>query len=410
MPIKRCHFIREQDKIVTELPITDALTTKYSSRKFNRASYNKSSENVFLINNCEGSLILVDKLRMGINKLHIGELIIRNPHAEVYGSRGEGPRIDLNRIDARYAKERLEELKKWRNPEYTEKLKLRYDRLKWYSVPHRLNQLDISKASLELKIKHMEDLVQYLENRKDPTFVSDTAIEIEKKSNNLMKILENAALKFGEIKNKRDERFQKIVICSAIIDRVEKISSLVGRVIDFAEKHENFDFERAKKYWENIDSWGECRIGDYIFTRYESDFFTHLKRHFPKGKTVGSTFNDYFSSPRKVIDFAWKATQERGYNGKDTIIQLDLPEPIGLEGVIALKDLPPEVKLKREKRDDRHEINVVFDIEKAPTNHLVIHIGPLETGRHGFTSIYPGQFCPKIDEDPGFWDKHAFIE
>ena len=169
MPIKRCHFIREQDKIVTELPITDALTTKYSSRKFNRASYNKSSEDVFLINNCEGSLILVDKLRMGINKLHIGELIIRNPHAEVYGSRGEGPRIDLNRIDAKYARERLEELKKWRNLEYTEKLKLMYDRLGWYSVPHRLNQLDISPQGLEIKINLMGKLVKYLESRKDNT-------------------------------------------------------------------------------------------------------------------------------------------------------------------------------------------------------------------------------------------------
>lgn len=396
--------------MVVGLPTTDALTTKYSSRKFNRASYNKSSEDVFLINNCEGSLILVDKLRMGINKLHIGQLIIRNPHAEVYGSRGEGPRIDLNRIDAKYARERLEELKKWRNPEYTEKLKLRYDRLGWYSVPHRLNQLDISKASLELKIKHMKDLVQYLENRKDPTFVSNTAIEIEKKSNNLMEILENAALKFGEIKNKRDERFQKIVICSAIINRVEKISSLVRSVLDFAENHPNFDFKRAKKYWPNVDSWGEYRIGDYIFTRYESDFFKHLKRHFPKDKTIGSTFNDYFPSPRKVINFAWKAIQERGYNGKEKIIEIDLPKPIGLDGVIALSDLPPETEVKKGLRDEKHKVNVISNIEKKPTNHLVIHIGPLETGGHGFTSIYPGKFCPEIDEDKNFWDKHAFIE
>ena len=284
MPIKRCHFIREQDRIVVGLPVTDTLTTKYSSKKFDRASYNKSSEDIFSINNCQGSLILVDKLRIGINKLHIGQLIIRNPHAEVYGSRGEGPRIDLNRVDVRYAKERLEELKKWRNPEYTEKLKLRYDRLGWYSVPHRLNQLDISPQGLELKINLMSDLVQYLEHRGDNTFVSDTAIEIEKRSDKLMKILENAALQFGEITNKRDQRFQKIVICSNIIERAEKISSLVNGVFNFAEKHENFDFERAKKYWQNVDSWGECRIGDYIFTRYDSDFFTHLKRHFPKGQ------------------------------------------------------------------------------------------------------------------------------
>lgn len=410
MPIKRCHFIREQDRIVIGLPVTDTLTTKYRSRKFDRASYNRSSEDAFLINNCEGSLILVDRLRMGINKLHIGQLLIRNPHAEVYGSRGEGPRIDLNRIDVRYAREKLEELKKWRDPAYREELKIRYDRLGWYSVPHRLNQLDISPQGLKIKINLMGELVKYLESRNDNTFVSDAALEIEKRSNDLMGILENAALRFGEIKNKRDERFQKIVICSNIINRTENIFSLVRKVLDFAESHPNFDFKRAKKYWQNVDSWGECRIGDYIFTRYEAGFFQHLRRHFPKGKILGSVFTDYFPSPRKVIDFAWKEIQERGYNGKKTTIELDLPNAIGLEGVIALSNLPQGAEPKRELRDEKHEVNIVSGIEKKPTNHLVIHIGPLEKGGDGFTSIYPGQFCPDIDEDPGFWDKHAFIE
>ena len=37
-------------------------------------------------------------------------------------------------------------------------------------------------------------------------------------------------------------------------------------------------------------------------------------------------------------------------------------------------------------------------------------VEPLESGRHGFTSVYPGIYCPKIEEDPRFWEKHAFIE
>ena len=420
MQIKRCHVIREQDRIVKDLPITDTLKakfrprnfykSKYRSKEFDSASYNKSSENIFTINNCQGSLILVDSQRTGINKLHIGQLLIRNPHAELYGSKGEGPRIDLNRIDVKYARERLIELEKWRDPKHREKLNLRYDKLGWYSVPHRLNQLDISRQGLEIKINLMKELVSYLDSKKENTFVSDTALEIEKRSNKLMRILENAALSFGEIINKRDERFQKIVICSDIINRTEKISSLVNSILNFAEQHENFKFDRARDYWPNVDSWGECRIGDYIFTRYESDFFTHLKRHFPKGKTIGSTFNNYFPSPRAVIDFAWEKIQTKGYNGKNTIIELDLPEPIGLEGVMALSDLPTGAEVKEDIRDKKHKVNVVSGIEKKPTNHLVIIIGPLKTGRDGFTSIYPGQFCPDIDKDPGFWDKHAFIE
>lgn len=420
MANKRYHFIREPNRIIDESSIQqaiaelhvvgDKLTATYKSRIFEMATYIKNSEDVFLIDDCQGSLILVDKLRRGINKLHIGKLVIKNPHAEVYGSRKEGPRIDLNRIDVKYARERLEELKKWRGPNYREKLKESYDKLGWYSVPHRLNQLDISKASLELKIQNMEKLVQYLEARKDRTFVSDIAIEIEKKSNNLMDIIRKAPSQFPEGNNKRDRRFPKIIICSNIINRVEKINSLVKRVLDFAEHHENFRFDRARKYWENVDSWGECRIGEYLFTRYEADFFTHLKRHFPKGKTIGSTFNSYFPSPRAVIDFAWKEIQNRGYNGKTKIIQLDLSEPIGLEGVIALSDLPAGTEIKEEIRDEKHKVNVVSGIKKQPTNHLVIIMDSLETGRHGFTSIYPGQFCPDIDKNPDFWQKHAFMK
>jgi len=420
MADKRYQFIREPDRVIDESSVQNAiaelyvvgdrLTATYKSRIFEMATYIKNSEEIFLIDDCQGSLILVDKLRKGLNKIHIGKLVIKNPHAEVYGSRGEGPRIDLNRIDVVYAKERLEELRKWRNPKYREELKEKYDRLGWYSVPHRLNQLDISKASLELKIQNMEKLVQYLENRKDKTFVSDIALEIEKKSDNLMEILRKAPSQFPEGHNKRDRRFPKMIICSNIIDSVEGIHCLVNRVFNFAEHHENFNFRRATKYWENVDSWGECRIGNYIFTRYEADFFKHLKRHFPKGKTVGSTFNDCFTSPRKVIDFAWKKIQTTGYNGKDTTIELNFSRPIGLEGVIALSDLPAGAEVKQDIRDEKHKVNVVSGIEKKPTNHLVITMGPLEKGGHGFKSIYPGKFCPDIDKEPGFWKTHAFIK
>src|SRR4030042_4859047 len=276
---------------------------KHESGKFQSGTYVRNSEDSFVIRNCEGSLILVDISRTGINKLHIGNLLMRNPHAEIYGSRGEGPRIDLNRIDVRYASERLKEMEKWKDKEYREKLRQRYDALGWYSVPHRLNQLDISPAGLEIKIHKMKERIDYLGTGKESTFVSDTALEIEAGCSKLTEISDNAALYFKRIKSK--DNSPKIIVSSSIIESTEEIYSLVKKIFEFAENHPNFDFERAKKYWENVDSWGECRIGDYIFTRYEAEFFKHLKRHFPKGKTVGSIFTE-FKSPRKLIDFAWE--------------------------------------------------------------------------------------------------------
>lgn len=100
--------------------------------------------------------------------------------------------------------------------------------------------------------------------------------------------------------------------------------------------------------------------------------------------------------------------KKRGYNGKRDVIELDFPEAIGLEGVVALSELPSKAELKRELRDEQHEVKVVSGIEKKPTNHLVIIAEPLKTGRHGFTSIYPGEYCPELT-DKKFWDAHAFI-
>ncbi|OGJ21481.1 hypothetical protein A3K73_00760 [Candidatus Pacearchaeota archaeon RBG_13_36_9] len=381
------------------------LSMKHESGKFQSGTYVRNSEDSFVIRNCEGSLILVDISRTGINKLHIGNLLMRNPHAEIYGSRGEGPRIDLNRIDVRYASERLKEMEKWRDKEYREKLRQRYDALGWYSVPHRLNQLDISPAGLEIKIHKMKELIDYLGTGKESTFVSDTALEIEAGCSKLTEISDNAALYFKRIKSK--DNSPKIIVSSSIIESTEEIYSLVKKIFEFAENHPNFDFERAKKYWENVDSWGECRIGDYIFTRYEAEFFKHLKRHFPKGKTVGSIFTE-FKSPRKLIDFAWEKLQEAGYNGERKVIGLDFPLPIGLEGVVNLSDIPSGTEVKRETRDGIHKVNVIYGIEKKPTNHLVIIAGPTTRG-HGFISIYPGKYYPGIEESPGFWRTHGFI-
>src|SRR3989344_8549134 len=188
---------------------------------------------------------------------------MRNPHAEVYGSRGEGPRVDLNKIDLKYAQERLTELKRWRSEEYREQLRQRYDGLTWYSVPHRLNQLDISQAGLEIKIEEMGNLIEYLRRQPNPTFVSDNALEIERRYDELRKTFERTAKFFGPRNTKKDLRYQKIMLSSIMIDSIEEMHHLIQRVFNFAEEYLNFDLERAAKYWQEVDSWGECKVGNY---------------------------------------------------------------------------------------------------------------------------------------------------
>ncbi len=411
------HFVPEL--IETNTLPADRITASYERKSFNRARLFQSGEAAFILQDCLGSLILIDRARTGLNKLHIGELQIRNPHIERYDSKGKaGPRIDLNRIDIDYAQARLKELENWRREEYREQLREKYKLMGGYSVPHRLKQLNISPKGLEEKIEQMRNLVARLENQLGNTFISEQAKEIEFESRVFRDLADKGASGFSTFgMTKKERRKPKIIINPEIISKGNVIYDLIKKVFDFTENHENFDPQRAADYWKNVDSWGECRVGDYIFTRYEADFWHHLKRHFPNSPTVGSKFGmvgkvqgqEFFSTPRSVIDFAWKEVQKKGYNGEKTVIELDFDYPIGLEGVVALSDLPEGTEVKPEVRDGKNEVNIAYNVMKKPTNHLVISMGPLEKGGDGFLSIYPGKFCPELDEDKEFWDRHAFI-
>lgn len=64
-----------------------------------------------------GSVIFVDHTISGFNKLHIGELVVNNPHIESNKEYGiSGPRLDLSRVDRSYADLRLKYLKRIRTP------------------------------------------------------------------------------------------------------------------------------------------------------------------------------------------------------------------------------------------------------------------------------------------------------
>ena len=151
-------------------------------------------------------------------------------------------------------------------------------------------------------------------------------------------------------------------------------------------------------------------IEDYDFVKYGEEIIEHVRRHFDTDN-LGSVFDEeYFSSPEEVIDFALGLEGVRRYVGKKKILEVVFSHSIGLEGVVAIDDLPGHVNIERQYRDGKNEVNFVREIERKPTNRLVIVMGPLpDMEGHGFLSIYPGSPCPPI-ENRGFWEKHAFIK
>ncbi len=243
------HIVRDSNQVIADVSLVDRLIVTYNPQGFDNALYLRNGEKALIINNYEGSLILIDLSRTGLNKLHIGSKLIGDPHIEVYGSRKEGSRIDLNRIDINYAQARLKELENWRREEYREQLREKYKLMGGYSVPHRLKQLNISPKGLEEKIEQMRNLVARLENQPGNTFISEQVVEIEEQYSELIKILDKAAKKFGYL--------PRTIISSRLIESVEEVYSLIIKGFQVIEWPLHFHLKEAEDYWKDIDSWGE---------------------------------------------------------------------------------------------------------------------------------------------------------
>ena len=160
-------------------------------------------------------------------------------------------------------------------------------------------------------------------------------------------------------------------------------------------------------------------ITDYHFEKYYLPFMQHLKRHFASGKTLGSIFTgNRFRTPRDVVDYAFEQIKNR-YHGERLILQKNLDEIIGLEGIVKIKDLLPTTSFKRDTREKKKDsakraknytVWVAYGIKRQPTHNLVIIAEPLPSNPniHTFSSIYPGKYAPDFD-DAKFWNEHAFI-
>jgi len=273
------HFVRSEEELVglgsKDLP-PNRLTVRLNvfpeydgmrphSRKiiqeFDKAHYYDSNQAVVLMGDCEGSTIFVDRTRTGMNKLHLGELTIKRPHAESDESHGkEGPRVDLWRFDLPYAEEWFSELEKWRNPEYRRDLASSYSSLKWYCIPHRLKQLKISPQGLEFKIgeveQHMAKLRALPWESPQRDLVSRHAHIIETRYRQVVEMTCKAAQEKDRELRKATRNVKikpKLIVQPDAILQMGRIRRSLHAVLDYIVP--KIDPKQAARYWDEIDSW-----------------------------------------------------------------------------------------------------------------------------------------------------------
>ena len=233
-------------------------------RTFDRATYYNDGSHVLDVGNCEGSVIFVDRTRKGVNKLHLGELTVKRPHAECEESHGkEGPRVDLWMFDLEYAEEWYSELERWRNPQYRADLAESYSHLRWYCISHRLKQLKISPEGLELKLAELQKHIESLQAMKPwgdrgdkRNLVSRHAHIMEERYRQTVELACKAAGKKDQEMRRatRKEKMRpKIIVAPEIILKVGRIRNSLVHVLDYITP--NIDLTQAARYWDEVDSW-----------------------------------------------------------------------------------------------------------------------------------------------------------
>ncbi len=146
-------------------------------------------------------------------------------------------------------------------------------------------------------------------------------------------------------------------------------------------------------------------IFDYDFRPYEEKRIGHIQRHFDSDRW-GSFFSvDFFNDAKDVADYAYKYLRAFPdiYKGEKIEIQVNVGEVVGFNGVVCLDDLPKDCDLKYVNGNRSGcSYPVIGNVERMPTNKMVIVAGPLrkrkglESGLHGFYTIFPGIWAPPL--------------
>lgn len=261
MPIY--HFVKEKQELEPgKLPKNRLMVTyrlkepvAYDWGALERVEMFSDDARKMIVGNCEGSLTVIENQRPEINKLHIGSLTIATPHVEAYENNGaEGPRADLFHFDFNYAKSMYDELVKWKDPQHRELTRRVYvEGPQWYSVPHRLKQLNISMKGLDRKIRQMRKLKGSLRKLPDPNFVSRTALSMESQNEVMVGKMDKSVRDFHAQNPMFGKKHPKIISNPEIMSIGEGIYRNLQSLLDFVVPQ--IDVGRARNYWKEIDNW-----------------------------------------------------------------------------------------------------------------------------------------------------------
>ena len=413
------HFTEE--KIEQEIsarpkvPI-DRITVDSRKTGFDNAVYYVQGEEIFMIKNVGGSLVLHDPKQSGLNKLHVGNLILENPHIESIQEGEYGPRVDLNQLDLKIAQKRLETLEKRRNKDFLEELILKYAIFGTrYSVPHRLKELAASPQTLEKMIQWQQALVTNLEQIPDNTFLSQRNTSLEGHSVHLVGEIERNIQDYNkwstQQETRKGQRAPKIIAAPEIFDKMLRLYDIFKESLHFIYEHDFLELSSPRIYWEKVDALGEQPFSGIDFVKYDARVLQHIDRHFPGSGIVGSKFTSTrFKNAAQVIDYAFEQLKSKGYNGEQTVLEMPFDQQVGLMSIMSKKDVPPGYEIKRDIRDGEHEVNVVSGLDMHPTNILTVIAGPIEdTDYHSFLTAFPGQNYPPIEGNEELWKNLVFI-
>lgn len=372
--------------------------------------YNDSGESV-VVKNVGGSLAFVS-LASGLflNKLHVGQLFSNNPHVEVYSKNGLSPRVDLHDLGLQYALLRLEELKRWRDPEHREKMRDHYYRAttRGYSRP-KLLQLTVTEEVLEQKICMHERMLENLSSRTDSEYVFQDSTYLETCAGNLVTVM-NSVIEALPKPETRKKQPRKELGCSIAIEIAEEIQARLDELLQHINSRA--DFATARTYWDDVVDWSDK--SRYNFIGCIPGTKEHVMRHIEGSGLIGSGFFKdfiprFFPSMDSLLYYGIQQTKERNFHGAPVIVERRFPEPIGFNSVVALKDLPPNVKVERRMRE-QFEVNVVTSIERTLTNRMFIILAPWLRNEYGVHTMYPGERPAPMLTDVEYWKDYAFIE
>lgn len=372
--------------------------------------YNGSVESLAVKNVGESVAFISLTSGFFLNKLHVGQLFSNNPHAEVYSKTGLSPRVDLHDLDLQYALLRLEELKRWRDPEHREKMRDHYYRAtaRDYSRP-KLLQLTVTKADLEQKIDMHERMLENLSSRTDSDYVFQNSTYLEGCAANLVTVM-NSAVEALPKPETRKKQPRKELDCSIVIEIAEEIQARLDELLGHINSRA--DFNIARNYWGDVVEWSDK--SRYNFIGCIPGTKEHVMRHIEGSGLIGSGFfKDFiprlFPSIDSLLYYAIQQTKERNFHGAPVIVERRFPEPIGFNSVVALKDLPPNVKIERRMRE-QFEVNVVTSVERTLTNRMFIVLAPWLRNEYGVHTMYPGERPAPMLTDIEYWKDYAFIE